>query len=93
MISYVYNFVGEKSQAMLAFSFYTNGMKLLSHTKSKSSDRMDCIHGIRAISTQWIVLGHTYVMFVLLPSRNKTEYPRVNDKLVSNLQFGLNRVY
>ncbi|XP_055304069.1 nose resistant to fluoxetine protein 6-like isoform X1 [Sitodiplosis mosellana] len=65
----------EKSQALLAFSFYTNGMKLFSYKKTKSPDMMHCVHGIRAISTQWVVLGHTYLMYLLLPIRNMADYP------------------
>ncbi|XP_031627930.1 nose resistant to fluoxetine protein 6-like [Contarinia nasturtii] len=60
-----------KSQALLTFSFYSNGLKLLSYKKTKSPDMMHCLHGIRVISTQWVVLGHTFIMYVLLPIRNK----------------------
>lgn len=59
-----------KKQIFLAFSVYTNGRSLLSCKKSKSKDVMDCVHGIRVISTQWVVLGHTYMMFFALPSSN-----------------------
>ncbi|XP_031639007.1 nose resistant to fluoxetine protein 6-like [Contarinia nasturtii] len=62
-----------KTQALLIFSFYSNGMKLLSYKKSKSPDMMHCLHGIRAISTQWVVLGHTFMMFAVLPARNKID--------------------
>lgn len=76
-------FSGTKTQVMLAFSIYTNGMKLLSYEKTKSTDMMDCIHGIRAISTQWVVLGHSFMMFLLLPTRNKIEFTTVpNDQCV-----------
>lgn len=70
-------FTGEKSEALLAFSFYTNGMKLLSYKQSKSPDMMHCLHGIRAISTQWVVLGHSYMMYMKLPARNMAEYGAV----------------
>lgn len=61
---------GEKSQALLAFSIYSNGKKLLSYKKSKAPDVMHCLHGIRVISTQWIIFGHSYLMFNNLPVRN-----------------------
>lgn len=39
-------------QPFLMFSFYTNGMKLFANnTESKSSDAIECIHGIRALSS------------------------------------------
>lgn len=31
---------------------------------------MDCVHGIRALSTQWVLLGHTYMMYLFMPTRN-----------------------
>lgn len=31
---------------------------------------MNCVHGIRVISTQWVVLGHTYMMFMAMPTVN-----------------------
>ncbi|XP_055304016.1 uncharacterized protein LOC129569308 [Sitodiplosis mosellana] len=64
-----------KSQALSAFSFFTNGLKLLSNKKTKSLDMMYCLHGIRAISTQWVVLGHTFLMYGMLPIRNTALIP------------------
>lgn len=56
----LYVFTGNKSQALLAFSAYTNGVKLLSYKKPKSSEVMSCVNGIRVLTTQWVVLGHTF---------------------------------
>lgn len=56
---YICKFSDEKSQSFLAFSVYSNGKKVLSYKKSKDPDTMQCLHGIRAISTQWVVIGHT----------------------------------
>lgn len=53
------------------FSFYTNGKKLLSYQKSESPDVVDCLHGIRGISSQWIVLGHVCLTYGLFPVRNR----------------------
>lgn len=64
-------------QALLAFSVYSNGMKLLSYKEVKSPGMMNCLHGIRVISTQWVVIGHTFVMYITLPIRNKTVIPKV----------------
>lgn len=59
-----------KARLFMIFSMYTNGRKLLSCKKSTSKDMMNCVHGIRVISTQWVVLGHTYMMFMAMPTVN-----------------------
>ncbi|KFM60148.1 Nose resistant to fluoxetine protein 6, partial [Stegodyphus mimosarum] len=46
-------------QALLAFSLLTNFKKLF-YVKS-SSDSLLFLHGIRALSMFWVVLGHTYI--------------------------------
>lgn len=48
---------------LLSFSAYTNGKRLLS-TESIGSDHLDCLNGIRFISMTWVVLGHTFLMYV-----------------------------
>jgi len=50
---------GTFGKFLLCFSFYTNGVKLLSATKS--SESLGCVHGIRFISMTWVILGHTLV--------------------------------
>lgn len=71
-----FKILGTKSQALSAFSVYSNGMKVLSYKNGNSSDMM-CLHGIRAISTQWVVLGHTFMMVPKLPFRNLAQFPQV----------------
>lgn len=71
--------LGQKIQLFLAFSFYTNGKKLLSYEKAKSDDTLHCLHGIRVITTQWIVLGHSYLLYALLPIQNLAAIPEVSD--------------
>lgn len=63
---------------LLAFSVYTNGVKLLSYEKSKSEDVMQCLHGIRVISTMWVTLWHTFSMYLVLPSQNNVYFAEVN---------------
>lgn len=79
--------LGNKVQVLLAFSFYTNGMKLLSYKKSTSPEVMNCVHGIRVITTQWVVVGHTYVMYALLPTRNITAIATVSKMITDAISF------
>lgn len=44
------------------FSALTNGRKLLSMKVSKSPTNLSCVHGIRVLSTLWVVIGHTWVI-------------------------------
>lgn len=44
------------------FSALNNGRKLLSlKPASSGSDNLSCLHGIRVLSTCWVVLGHTWL--------------------------------
>ncbi|CAD5115612.1 DgyrCDS4568 [Dimorphilus gyrociliatus] len=42
----------------ICFSFKTNANNVLNTQHSKNS--IQCLHGIRAITIMWVVLGHTY---------------------------------
>lgn len=64
-------FSGTKYPPYLAFSLYTNGKKLISMQNSESPDVIKCLHGIRVLSTQWIVFGHICLMYGLFPVQNK----------------------
>lgn len=44
-------------QCLIAFSLYTNTKKWLS--TNGGGDNLGAIHGIRFLSTCWVVLGHT----------------------------------
>ena len=46
-------------KALVAFSVYTNGSKLLSTSQPAGS--ITCIHGIRFLSMTWVVLGHGFL--------------------------------
>lgn len=44
------------------FSALHNGKKLLSlEPTSSGSDNLSCLHGIRFLSTCWVVIGHTWL--------------------------------
>lgn len=84
-----------KTQTLVAFSVYTNASKLLSYDPPKSRNVMQCLHGIRVISTQWVVLAHTYAALIALPSQNPIYYVEVMFIIVqfnqiSNIMFNCN---
>ncbi|KAJ3657597.1 hypothetical protein Zmor_009385 [Zophobas morio] len=45
-------------ELFIAFSFFSNGKKLLRSTKNP--DQLLCLNGIKSISMMWIVIGHSY---------------------------------
>ncbi|XP_050389477.1 nose resistant to fluoxetine protein 6 isoform X2 [Patella vulgata] len=49
-------------KALLSFSAYSNGLKILSTKQPKGS--LQCIHGIRFFSMTWVILGHTLVFAI-----------------------------
>ncbi|KAL3271387.1 hypothetical protein HHI36_021871 [Cryptolaemus montrouzieri] len=53
-----YQETGIKHEALIAFSLYSNGRKLL--RSSKNPDQLLCLNGLKALSMAWVVLGHTY---------------------------------
>ena len=62
---------GKTLSALRCFSFIHNGRKLLSfEPSSSSSDNLSCLHGIRVLSTFWVVIGHTWFKGVLTNSLN-----------------------
>ena len=50
------------------FSALNNSRKILSMRVSSSSDNLSSIHGIRFISTLWVVIGHTWLKGLLFSS-------------------------
>lgn len=84
-IQYLYYYpfhLGQRIPLFLAFSFYTNGKKLLAYKETKSDDTLHCLHGIRVITTQWIVLGHSYLLYALMPIQNLAAIPEVSDEKI-----------
>lgn len=52
---------GKLSTILDCFSAVKNGEKLLSMKRSADSGDLACLHGIRFLSTCWVVIGHTWV--------------------------------
>ncbi|XP_026477160.1 nose resistant to fluoxetine protein 6-like [Ctenocephalides felis] len=62
-----------KKPLLTAFSVYTNANRLLTiHPPNKSADEISCVHGIRALSIFWVVLGHRFSVAIMGPTMNTT---------------------
>lgn len=72
-----------QSELLKTFSIYTNAKSLFEIKKSKSSDAVNCLHGIRALSICWIILGHRFVLQWLLAISNLSTYHAWQGKLHS----------
>lgn len=56
----------------MAYSALTNSRKIFTLRSRKSPEVFNCLDGIRAISTAWVVLGHSYYMHTIFPTENMT---------------------
>ncbi|KAH0816917.1 hypothetical protein GEV33_005874 [Tenebrio molitor] len=50
------------------FSAYTNSKRIFARGDGNSD--LDCVHGIRFLSTCYVVIGHRYLMLMFFPSIN-----------------------
>lgn len=77
--------LGSKYQPFGVFSIYSNGKKLFAcGTSEVSSGTIQCIDGIRALSTVWIVYVHAFEVFL---TNQQTEYQEVIDGMLQNLKI------
>jgi len=51
---------GKLLSGLRCFSVLSNGRKILSMEVPTGADNFGCIHGLRFLSTCWVVLGHTW---------------------------------
>lgn len=49
---------GTAENILLAFSLYTNGVKILN--TQQAAGTLGAVNGIRVLSMGWVILGHTY---------------------------------
>ncbi|XP_031625866.1 nose resistant to fluoxetine protein 6-like [Contarinia nasturtii] len=77
----------KKSPTLLVFSVYTNGLKLLSCKEAKTPDTIECLHGIRSISAQWVVLFHLIYKLCLPPFNFYDIYFKLVPKYYGNIIF------
>lgn len=79
--------LGKSSQPLIVFSIYSNGKKLFACGNSgQSSDTIQCIDGIRAISTLWVVYIHGCRIFTFMPLRESVAYDEVIDSILNQLK-------
>lgn len=70
--------LGVLSNILVAFSVYTNGVKLLNTSVPAGS--LTALNGIRFLSMTWVILGHTYA-FVMNNAQNvNTFLPEMSDR-------------
>jgi hypothetical protein len=62
----------DRHALLVSFSLYTNGQNLFNMKTSKNDIR--CLHGIRVLSIVWILLGHRYFLYLLMPGMNPIEF-------------------
>ncbi|XP_021937403.1 O-acyltransferase like protein-like isoform X2 [Zootermopsis nevadensis] len=57
-----------RRESLVVFSWYTNGKRLLN--TDHSDNTLHCLHGIRFLTINWVVLGHAYVTEMFSPIVN-----------------------
>ncbi|KAG5670728.1 hypothetical protein PVAND_000972 [Polypedilum vanderplanki] len=68
---------------LIAFSLWTNTSKFFDMTRSKSKSSINCMNGIRAISTLWIILGHRKIFHTFFPLTNTNAFIAWHDNIRS----------
>lgn len=79
---YKWYVLGVKSDVLLVFSLYTNGIKLFSCKKSKWSDTIGCLNGIRALSSIYIIFSHSSGMYQKTPLHNLIDVVQVRHTII-----------
>ena len=72
---------GKALKILHCFSALSNGRKILSVSTTNSSDNLDCLHGIRFLTTFWLVSVHTY-MRVSGVFKNNVINPKMVDQVI-----------
>ncbi|KAL7012540.1 hypothetical protein ACKWTF_014911 [Chironomus riparius] len=61
------------SKLLSSFSFYTNGYELFDIQKDKSASSINSMHGVRALSVLWVVMGHRRFFHLIFALTNANE--------------------
>lgn len=59
-----------KHEILIAFSVYTNSMKIMACSRAKSSNEISCLHGLRSLSMFWVLTSHLYDQHFFMPMAN-----------------------
>lgn len=78
----------DKNNILAAFSVYNNGEKLFKTTTSSSANVMECVNGIRVLSIVWVIYSHSYVIFILAPTKNLAVMGEVRKIVKFYSEFG-----
>lgn len=62
--------LGTQNSLIAAFSITSNYRKILSR---RTPNDLDCIHGLRFLSTCYVIIGHRYLMAMFTPVINGLE--------------------
>ena len=62
---------------MLVFSIGANARRLFSCEMPLSTNVIHCLNGIRVLSTIWIMVEHTAIMYLYLPVQNRASLTEV----------------
>ncbi|XP_055842817.1 nose resistant to fluoxetine protein 6-like [Episyrphus balteatus] len=71
---YTTHFEKKPIQILLAFSVFTNGRRLFAISTKKSRNSIDCLTGMRVLSTFWIMNHHTYTNIHGTPIINNQDH-------------------
>jgi peptidoglycan/LPS O-acetylase OafA/YrhL len=63
----------KKKEILCIFSIYSNSKAIMA-MKSFSPKEMIFLHGIRALAIIWIVIGHTHILYWLMPVINNNDF-------------------
>lgn len=69
---------------LLCFSVYTNSKKLFS---SYTGNELNCLSGIKVLSTMWIIFGHRILLNVISGTLNSVYLYEVSQKAFSTKDF------
>lgn len=73
----------DPNKLFVAFSVYTNGKAFFDITRSRNSNVIHCLNGIRALSIFWIILGHRLDERFMIPAINGDEVLSFPEKPIS----------
>jgi peptidoglycan/LPS O-acetylase OafA/YrhL len=71
----------EPNKLLISFSAYTNGKILFDTKPNKSTNSINCLNGIRALSVFWIMFGHRFTFQRQLLVTNPEDILRLDENI------------